>query len=250
MQHHANEPRQHGNAARDTEQCRKIRSYGGHVLCAKDTFRWLRIANGVETGRTLTDGIVDDLHAQRMLIVVDASLIVEALFPKFFGLGTSFQYSNQHDVIFFAAAGVSRRITVHVMELGVARKLARCPNVHALRRLIVHYIVLVHIVVEIVVVLVVKRWCHHLWQRARFDRQRGDRFGARVRFDRERYRKHLNKHVRQIQQRKGRLSQDTIFVLIANEGVDDLMVQEVFLLLVLLHCTSPDTVGEETHYHL
>lgn len=55
------------------------------TLCAEDTFRWLRIANGVETGRTLTDGIVDDLHAHRVLVIVDASLMVEALFPKFFG---------------------------------------------------------------------------------------------------------------------------------------------------------------------
>lgn len=36
MQYHANEAGQHGNATGDTEQCRKIRSYGGHVWNGKD----------------------------------------------------------------------------------------------------------------------------------------------------------------------------------------------------------------------
>lgn len=55
------------------------------TLCAENTFGWFGITNGVETGRTLADGVVTDLHAECMLVVVDAGLIVETLFPQLFG---------------------------------------------------------------------------------------------------------------------------------------------------------------------
>lgn len=55
------------------------------TLCAEDTFGWLWVANGVETGRTLTDGVVPDLDTEGVLVVVDAGLIVETLIAQLFG---------------------------------------------------------------------------------------------------------------------------------------------------------------------
>lgn len=55
------------------------------TLCAEDTSGWLYVANGVETGSTLANGVVTNLHAEGVLVVVDAGLIVEALLPQLFG---------------------------------------------------------------------------------------------------------------------------------------------------------------------
>lgn len=54
---------------------------GTLTLCTEDTSGWFYVANGVETGSTLADGVVADLHTESVLVVVDAGLIVEALFP-------------------------------------------------------------------------------------------------------------------------------------------------------------------------
>lgn len=57
---------------------------GALTFGAKNTFRWFQIAHGMVTVNALAQGIMSNLYAQRICIVVHTSLIIETLFAQFF----------------------------------------------------------------------------------------------------------------------------------------------------------------------
>lgn len=105
VQDHADEASQHRDAGRHPQQRGQIGGYHRHIckqvmltcelwwvdncgrrsvtLRAENPLRRLRVGDRVIAVRTLADGVVLHLHAQRVRIAVRARLVVEALFAQF-----------------------------------------------------------------------------------------------------------------------------------------------------------------------
>lgn len=123
------------------------------TLRAEDALGRLRIGDGVVAVRTLAQGVVLHLHAQRVRIAVRARLVVEALFAQFFRckrernmvsvwviafflvliltLGAALGQANRDRIVALARALAGGWLADDVVQPGRTRLLARRSDVHA-----------------------------------------------------------------------------------------------------------------------
>lgn len=104
------------------------------------------------TGSTFAKSIVFHLHAHRIRVIMQARLMIEALLTKFFccikynfylyiyifslyqvqlTFSTSLGSSDCYREILLAAALTGDRIAIDVVQFGIARFIAWCPDVHS-----------------------------------------------------------------------------------------------------------------------